>query len=278
MRGPGTQAAWRRSWPGPVFGNVPGARRGSRDIAQVARGHRGMILAVPRIAATSLVLLVTATLAAGCGGRAHSASTPITKAQAVAFAHAVNLRAADLPARQWLVGDPETLWTRSKQGGELSGCGSTRATSSRVMRINSPVFSLKPGGQAAYPHSARVQSVVYVMANTQLARQELASARNCVARQLARGTLETIAFGPEHFAPLHATLPGVPVAELRSWVTLPELTATGLSVRSYEDRFVFVVGRVEVALRTTESPHPFPTATENHLLTMLHSRAEAQEL
>jgi hypothetical protein len=133
-------------------------------------------------------------------------------------------------------------------------------------------------GRQRTPHSARVQSVVYVMPNTQLARQELASARNCVARQLARGTLETIAFGPEHFAPLHATLPGVPVAELRSWVTLPELGPTGLSVRSYEDRFVFVVGRVEVALSATESLHPFPTATENHLLTMLHSRAEAQEL
>jgi hypothetical protein len=235
-----------------------------------------MILAVPRIAATSLVLLVTATLVAGCGGSGHSASTPITKAQAVAFAHSVNLRAADLPARQWLVGDPETVWTRAKHGELL--CRSTRAPSSKVMRINSPVLRLKPGGQAAYPHSARVQSIVYVMANTQLARQELASARNCVARQLARGTLETIGFGPEHFAPLHATLPGVPVAELRSWVTLPELTANGLSVRSYEDRFVFVVGRVQVALSATESPHPFSTATESHLLTMLYSRAEAQEL
>jgi hypothetical protein len=70
----------------------------------------------------------------------------------------------------------------------------------------------------------------------------------------------------------------VPVAELRTWVTLPELTATGLSVRSYQDKFVFVVGRVEVALSATQSPHPFPTATERHLLTMLHIRAEAQEL
>jgi hypothetical protein len=237
-----------------------------------------MILVVPRIAATSLVLLVAATLVAGCGGSGHSASTPIMKAQAVAFAHAVNLRAADLPARQWLVGGPETVWTRAKHGDLLSVCESTRAPSSEVTQINSLVLRLKPGGQAAYPHSARVQSVVYVMPNTQLAWQELASARECVARQLARGRLETIGLGAQHFAPLHATLPGVPVAELRSWVTLPELTATGLSVRSYQDRFVFVVGRVEVALSATESPHPFPTATERHLLTMLHSRAEGQEL
>jgi hypothetical protein len=238
-----------------------------------------MILAVPRIAATSLVLLVTTTLVAGCVGSGHSASTPITNAQAVAFAHAVNLRAADLPARQWLVGDPETVWTRAKHGDLLSVCGSTRAPSGEVVQIKSPVLRLKQSEQATrLLHSARLQSVVYVMPNTQLARQELASARKCVARQLARGTVDTIGPGPEHFARLYATLPGVPVAELRLWVTSPELTATGLSVRSYVDRFVFVVGRVEVALRATESSHPFPTATESHLLTLLHGRAEAQGL
>ena len=238
-----------------------------------------MILAVPWIAATSLVLLVTTTLVAGCGGSGHSASTPITKAQAVAFGRAVNLRAADLPAQQWLVGGHETVWTRPKDGDLLSGCGSTRAPSSEVVQINSAVLHLKQSEQATrLLHSARLQSIVYVMPNTQLARQGLASARNCVARQLARGTLETIGSGPEHFAPLHATLPGVPVAELRSWIAFPELSATGLSVRSYKDRFVFVVGRVEVALIATESSHPFPAATESHLLTLLHSRAEAQEL
>jgi hypothetical protein len=46
--------------------------RPSRTVAQVARDHHGMILAVLRIAATSLAVVVTATLVAGCGGSGHS--------------------------------------------------------------------------------------------------------------------------------------------------------------------------------------------------------------
>jgi hypothetical protein len=64
-----------------------------------------MILPVLRMIATMLVLTATGALAAGCGSSSGSsassgspiAGTSITKAQATAYAQAVNLGAADVP-------------------------------------------------------------------------------------------------------------------------------------------------------------------------------------
>jgi hypothetical protein len=61
-----------------------------------------MILSVLRIAATWLVFSATAALVAGCGGSGHVSSS----AQALEFAHAVNLRAGgELPHRGGLCSD-----------------------------------------------------------------------------------------------------------------------------------------------------------------------------
>ena len=61
-----------------------------------------MIRKVLRSAATCLALVAIVSAVVGCGGSASAPATPatsepITKAQATAYAHAVNLRAADLP-------------------------------------------------------------------------------------------------------------------------------------------------------------------------------------
>ncbi len=48
--------------------------------------------------------------------------------------------------------------------------------------------------------------------------------------------------------------------------------------RYEEDDFRFVVGRTLVELRTLSTPQPFPTATEEHLLSVLHGRADEHAL
>ena len=71
-----------------------------------------MIRSVPRIAATCLVLSATAVLVAACGGSGDTSanpSRPITRAQAIAFAKAVNLRAADVPGSKLVEREREDM-------------------------------------------------------------------------------------------------------------------------------------------------------------------------
>jgi hypothetical protein len=150
-----------------------------------------------------------------------------------------------------------------------------------VLSINSTPLHLKRNEQesisAAHPE-AEVTSIVYVIPNAALARQELAAARECVARWLARGTTPLEPGLPEHFAPLHASLPGVSVAELRRRSRSRELMGGAVSPMEYDDEFNFVVGRAEISLIADGSPDPLPSAMEQRLLSLLYSRAEAHKL
>ncbi len=47
---------------------------------------------------------------------------------------------------------------------------------------------------------------------------------------------------------------------------------------SYEDFPSFVKGDAVITLNATSEVHPFPAATEQHLLSLLYSRAEAHKL
>ena len=150
-----------------------------------------------------------------------------------------------------------------------------------MLSINSTPLHLKRNERervsAAQPQ-AEVLSIVYVIPNAALARQELAAADECVARLLARGTAFHELGLPEHFAPLHASLPGVSVAELRRRFRSRELMGGAVSPMEYVDTFDFVVGRAEISLIADGSPLPLSSAMEQRLLSLLYSRAEAHKL
>jgi hypothetical protein len=171
-----------------------GADRRGRDhhMRTITAGATGMIRSVHRIATTWMALSVTAVLVPGCGGsgRASSsnASTPVTKAQALAYADAVNLREADLG------------WERVRLGGKV-----------KVSRAD-VVFARCYGGVDPHrwvvlTYSTRygktgeasadsMQSEVLVMPTAALAVEDagaMLSARGfgCFAREQARATIRT---------------------------------------------------------------------------------------
>jgi hypothetical protein len=237
-----------------------------------------MIRPVVRIVVTTLVLTVTGMLSGGCGGgKSNSASGPVTEAQALAYARAVNLRAADLLAHLWFGTGHETE-ARVWHGNPLSLCEGSRVRTGEVIRIISPIFRLKPEVQriASLAHfpNAIVHSTVYVTHNVALARQDITVARECVARLLARRTAS-----PEQgtFAPLNSSLPGARVVGLRMTMPTPvELNGTGVRVPRYRDTLVFAAARAEIALDATGISQPFPSATERRLLALLYSRASSE--
>jgi hypothetical protein len=225
-----------------------------------------MIVLVRRIVVISVVVLalltwgVVAALAAP-GGK----SRPISKARAEAFAHAVNLRAGDLPASMWTTsGKEESVMGEAPPTLCLvSSLSPPETTGKGVISVVSPSMVLQP---APHGQHETVWSRVFVMPSVGAARADLTGARKCVARQLRRRVI----------SPLAATLPRTQVAERRFLLDLADIE--GVSVASYFDRLLFQVGRAEIELGVNAVAPPIPATTEQELLSLLYSRAEAHKL
>ena len=219
--------------------------------------------------AIALVVLATA-MTLGCGG-SHQSRT--TNAHAAPYAHAVNLRAAELPASQWLAIGPESEAHVLPGGGILSRCEGSRPETNATTRITSPLFRLKPDARRRTTptglQQASAESTVYVMQNHALAEQDFTAASECVART-GRGIL---------FVSLHLFVPGAEVVGQR--FRQPRLWSS--KARQHACRYTgtassFVVGRAEIALHATGVAQPFPRVTEERLLSLLYRRATAHRL
>ncbi len=214
---------------------------------------------VLRSAATCLALVAIVSAVIGCGGSASAPATsatsePITKAQATAYAHAVNLRAADLPD---LV----------------------------VANIRSASFT-----GTTDPEHEQIRSVVEVMPNAAIAEQNNAANRSqralaCAKRffplELGNQNGGRVHYGAVTVSRLPNPLPGVP-GSLGYRVAVNILgvpkAIEPTQPRLYIDAFAFLSGPAEVALVTTAFPQPVSEETESRLLLLLHSRAEANKL
>jgi len=233
----------------------------------------------------ALVALIAGgvTIAAAGSG---STSVPITKAQAVAFAHAVNLRESDLPgAKAYSFGEHLEHSVEHSIGSSPEEdllCAQDKLPSRRV---GGAASALSGGG---YPF---VASVVLVMRSEALAEAEvaaLASKRGhaCLARQLGRvesveGEKKVTSFAAKvTFVPVAKTL-GPGAIALRVLAELPPAhekdETQSKATLTHVDAAIFRVGPAEVFFLTF-GVHPFPPATEGRLLALLHSRAEAHKL
>jgi hypothetical protein len=251
---------------------------------------------VRRIILATLAFAVTGALAAGCGsGGAASASSasfgvggPFTRAQAVAYADAVNLRAADVPGLQAARLQPKREAAETAAGpyrGAMNRCDNAAARAGDVIGIGSPTFvhlgSRPPGS---------VSSVVSFFKSEALAHQYLAvpdSARfaACV-KTVASNEPKTITregskvaepmFSDPHVSTLPASLPGVRTYGLRL-AARAAFGAPGGS-ESYGDFLSFVMGDIVITLNATSEVHPFPAATERRTLARLYRRAQAHSL
>ena len=240
-----------------------------------------------RIAAMSLALValiargVTIAVAGSC-----NASASITKAQAVAYAKAVNLRASDLPgAKAYSFGEHLEHSVEHSIGAsreEQLLCSQSKMPSRRVGGAASALSG------AGYPF---VASVVLVLRSEAFAKAEVAALSTerghaCLARQLGR--VESVE-AEKKVTSFAAKVTFVPVAKalgpgaiaLRVLAELPpahEKDGTQSEATfTHVDAAIFRVGPAEVFFLTF-GVRPFPPATENRLLTLLHSRAEAHKL
>ena len=268
------------------------------------------------ISATWLALATTAMFAAGCGGnsRADSASAQVTNAQAVAYANAVNLRAADVPGLQEGRRPAKRQTAAGPFGRGMDGCVSAAARAGLVIGISSPRFvhlDSRPiqsvsSGSLLHPISLPNQSVssgVYFFNSEALALQYLAAPDS--ARFAA--CLETVASNqpktvtcegskvaqPEssdpHVSTLPASLPLITVSPRTSSSAGSGVRTYGLQrtahpacgrrgSENYEDFLSFVRGDAVITLTAFSEAHPFPAASERRLIALLYSRAEAHSV
>jgi len=225
-----------------------------------------MISLMLRIAATSLVLSATVVLVAGCGnGTSVSANTSagrVTEAQLVAYAHAVNLRAADLPGAA-ARGPAETVKRRRSESPLLRCTGLTGAQN--VLAVASRSLD-GPGGEA-------FQSGVLAMPSDAVATAYVAAfstsrGRKCLERNVS-GT---------HAKVVNAVALALSVGPGSVGDRTLVKTGSPEPPQIYVDQFFFVVGPTVVSLMGSYGEKPTPPATERHLLMLLHTRAEAHRL
>jgi hypothetical protein len=236
-----------------------------------------MILSVLRTAVISLILIALAaggvTLALARSGRA---TEPITKAEADAFAHVVNLKASDLPgatALQGAIFGPKAVQYKALRCGLQGRPGIVPVGGGELWLVSS---------------RAQVGSIVVVAPSDHFAEAEIAGLESpgghtCLARALGRALSFERHHRPEWSHTVSVTF--VPVAKLLGraiavhiLAKLPPIEGVKLKARYINvDAAFFHVGPADVAFFALGATR-FPPATEDHLLALLHSRAEAHKL
>jgi hypothetical protein len=236
-----------------------------------------MMLSVLRIAVISLILVALVTggvnLALARPGRV---TAPITEAEADAFAHAVNLKASDLPGAKVLQGaifGPEAVQYEALKCGLQSRPGIVPVGGGELWLVNS---------------RAQVGSIVVVAPSDYFAEAEIAGlespgGRKCLALSLGRALTFERHHQPERSHTVRVTF--VPVAKLLGGAIavhvlakLPPIEGVKLKARYINvDAAFFRAGPADIAFFALGATR-FTPATEDHLVALLHSRAKAQKL
>jgi hypothetical protein len=245
-----------------------------------------MPVSMPRIVATWLVLGAASGLAAGCGGSRSviaegetiSASPPIAKPLAIAYARAVNLRASDVPEMGINSSEGEAP-SPKRSALEFARCYGGVSPERRVVGIHSPEFT---SGRAT--QSKLVESESEVMPTPGLAARNNAANRSSRERacfvdfqeafnkQRNKQRARQLLYGPSTVSPLPNPLPGVNGSFGRRTATVL-LRGRQIYLRIYKDVFGFVYGPAEITLRATGFSRPVPSKTEQRLLLLLYHRA-----
>jgi hypothetical protein len=232
-----------------------------------------------RIAAMSFVLgaLVAGGVTIAVAGSG-SATSPITKAQAVAYARAVNLRASDLPGAKKF--EPPSYEVARDEQETAASWSRTLRCARRGIAAHRPVH-VEPSVVVDAPWN--VGSDVRVMPTEAVAAAEVAAFASrrghvCFARAAdVQITSENAPLGPY---PVTATF--IPLTRLLSSEAIGVRDLVRESFKGkhwflHSDAVVFRVGPAEIAFSVVGKT-PFLAATERHLLSLLHSRAEAHKL
>jgi hypothetical protein len=214
--------------------------------------------------------------APGAGAGANRRS--LDRKQALAFAHAVNLTAVDLPGFRASPKhhEHETAVERRLQQ-EMLRCTGGTAGEHASIEEGSGSFE-----RAAGPLKMNVSSEVSVARAPAMAARELmgvrsARVRGCVSRYLEallKASSVHGAVGPVSIA--HGEPPAPGTTGTFGWRISLAITVRGIRVPFYMDILGFVYGPAEVTLMSSSVLVPFPAAAQQQLFSLLVRRAQSR--
>jgi hypothetical protein len=205
-------------------------------------------------------------------------SAAITSQQALAFANAVNLTAADVPG----------FTVSSRHGGsdstgekrlerEMSQCAGLAGSAKGIAEASSKSFQLKHSILDFGVSSEVAVEPSAAQASRGLAAIRSAHVRGCFSRYLG-AVLKGERFGGPTVGPVtiqSGTPPAPGASGSFGWRVTATFFVRGIRVPLYLDFLGFVDGPAEVTLLSSGLLRPFPAAVQQHLFSLLLSRAEA---
>lgn len=217
-------------------------------------------------------------LSLGAGtGQAHTLARP-ARSLALAFARAVNLRPRDVPG--FMVSPDRTRHARAEKTLEdkLRACVGPASPPGTLVQLSASGFE-----RSGLDYEESVNSAVSVAPTSTIAATGIAAIRSShVARclidyfdRLLKAQREPAVkqIGSISISPLRRETPG---AKLSFALRISSaIIARGFRVHVYADIIGFVYGQAQVTLLTSGAPRPFPSATEQGLLSLLLRRARA---
>jgi hypothetical protein len=223
---------------------------------------------------------------AGCGsaggsalGAAAPTSGPPSRTQSLTYAHAVNLRAGDVPGFSASEAEAEA----PKPGPaalEDARCNGALDPHRRTAAIDSTTLE---AGRARYAMFIRSRVEVWpthadVVSNS--SKAHTTRGRACLTSEIeaTRARLNRTRhgqIGPSRIADLPISIPGLEPSHLTS-INETRLRRTGaVLVHIYRDFFTFTTGPAEVELEAVGFSHPLAASTEKRALDILVARARA---
>lgn len=219
-----------------------------------------------------------------------AASAP-TKAQAIAFARAVNLTSADVPGFTATTKkdehEPETPAEKRLQH-ELQRCtGGVLNSRDGLAAVSSKDFKLEDHGLGFSVSSEVTVARTPAATAKELAAIRASHVRGCLSHylnlllkdQLLKESktqkLPPGAVGPTSISIVQGTPPAPGATGSFGWQIVATLTLRQVRIPFYFDILGFVYGPAEVSLSSTGSLKPFPAGAQEHLYWLLLKRAKA---
>jgi hypothetical protein len=261
-----------------------------------------------RLGVATLAIAATCTLLCACGGSgqtssgdgaprvsgavAHDAARALgarrgstrvpSRAQALAFAHAVNLSVGEIPEAS-----VESKRASSSDAHERREGGACERLVQlghphKLAEASSP--KLRRGRELEIE---RITSSVTILSDERAVARQFAllsspRLRTCGARVLARNLddkrISNARWGHVTVSRLPVSAPGASATVGLRIVTDLNLPFSEVTIPFYVDVLGFAIGHAEVALTATSATQPVPAATEQELLALLLARARAHPL
>jgi hypothetical protein len=230
---------------------------------------------------------------AGCGAGASSthasaaaaepgavASSRLTRRRALAFAHAVNLTASDVPPFTPSSRNESSSPSEQQAERQLRRCIGPAAPARGLAEVSSKNFELKQDVL-----QLGVSSEVDVARSSADAAQNLAAIRSAHVRSCFRRYLEELFKGPQFaggaVSPVtieSGTPPAPGTTGSFGWRATAAFTVQSIGVHLYLDVLGFVDGPAQVTLFSFGVLRPFPAALQERLFSLLLVRAKAHRL